>query len=613
MKKKSFFISTAIDYPSTPPHLGHAYEKICADVIARFKRLKGFEVHFSTGTDEHGLKIQRSAEKAEKKPEEFVDLMSSKFKKLCDELNISYDDFIRTTEERHSEVVRLIFEKLYQRGDIYKGIYEGPYCTECETFYSEKELVDGKCPVHERKAEWIKQECYFFRMGKYREEILSHIKENPNFIRPESRRNEILSRLKEPLRDLCVSRTDFEWGVKLPIDERHVIFVWVDALSNYLTTIDYPTEKFRKFWPADLHLIGKDISWHHCVIWSSLLLSIGLPLPERIFVHGFVTYKGEKLSKSKGVVIDPIHLSEEYSADALRYFLIREIPFGEDGGFSEESLKKRLNTELADVFGNFVHRVLTFTQNHFGGKAAEGRINKKLEAEISGRMEKVERLLEELKVTQALEEVMAIAKRGNEYFQSSEPWESIKSNPQKAADCLLNCVNLVKVLCVALSPFMPSKCDGLTKQLNFKIGSWEQTKKFDIEPGHPIGKPSVLFAKVRTNPHSRPARAQVSIKDFEKLDIRMGEVKKAEKISGSEKLVKLELELAGERRTVVAGIAMHYSPEELVGKQVAVVTNLEPVKLMGIKSEGMLLAVEDERGIHLLTADKPVRPGAKVR
>ncbi len=611
--RKKFFITTAIDYPSTMPHLGHAYEKICADVIARFKRIQGFETHFSTGTDEHGQKIQRYAESERKSPHEFVDHMSSKFRELCDKLNISYDDFIRTTEERHLKVAREVFEKICRAGDIYKGIYVGLYCTECETFYSEEDLIEGKCPVHKKKVEKVEEESYFFKMSKYKNKILDHIKKNPNFIQPVGRKNEILKRLKEPLKDLCISRTSFNWGIPLPTDEKHVLYVWVDALTNYLTTIDYPTDKFQKFWPADLHLIGKDISWHHCVIWSSVLLSLGLSLPKRIFVHGFVTYKGEKLSKSKGVMIDPIHLSEEYSADALRYFLIREIPFGEDGGFSEESLKKRLNTELADVFGNFVHRVLTFTRNHFGGEVAGGKIDKKLEAETRERMERVEELLEGLKLTQALEGIMAIAKRGNEYFQSSKPWETIKRNPKKAADCILNSANLLKVLCVGLSPFMPSKCDELAKQLNFKIVSWEQTKKFDIEPGHQIEKPSVLFAKVRTNPHSTPAKAQVSIKDFEKLDVRIGEVKKAEKIPSSEKLLKLELEIAGERRTIVAGVAEHYSPEKLLGKQVAVVTNLEPAKLMGIKSEGMLLAAEDESGIHLLTADKPVKPGAKVR
>ena len=608
---KTFFISTAIDYPSTIPHLGHAYEKVCADVIARFKRLQGFEVHFSTGTDEHGLKIQRSAEKVGKQPKEFVDFMSSKFRKLCDELKISYDDFIRTSEERHLKVVQLIFKKLHQAGDIYKGFYEGPYCTECETFYSEEELVDGKCPVHKKRVERVEEESYFFRMSKYRNKILDSIERNPDFIQPESRRNEIINRLREPLKDLCISRTDFDWGIQLPIDKKHVLYVWVDALSNYLTTIDYPTDKFQNFWPVDVHLIGKDISWHHCVIWSSLLLSLGLPLPKKIFIHGFVTYKGEKLSKSRGLVIDPIHLTKTYSVDALRYFLIREISFGQDGAFSEEGLRTRLNDELADVFGNFVHRVLTFTRDRFGGKVPDGKIDKKLEAELRERVEKVEKLLEELKVTQALEEIMAIAGRGNEYFQSCRPWEAIKSDPKKAADCLLNCVNLVKVLCIALQPFMPSVCDKLAKQLNLKKTGWEGIKKFDIKLGHSIREPTILFQKIQAQSPSRE-KELASVKNLGKLDIRIGNVVKAERVPKSEKLLKLEVELAKERRTIVAGVAEHYRPEELVGKQVAVIVNLEPAKLMGIKSDCMLLAAVEEGKISLLTVDKSVKPGARV-
>jgi len=611
--KKSFYISTAIDYPSTVPHLGHAYEKICADVIARFKRLQGFEVHFSTGTDEHGLKIQRYAEKAGKRPKEFVDWMSSKFRELCKELNVSYDDFIRTTEERHVKVVQLVFEKLHQAGDIYKGTYEGPYCTECETFYAEDELVEGKCPIHNRKVDRVAQECYFFRMSKYGDKIVEFIERNPDFIQPESRRKEILNRLKEPLRDLCISRTDFDWGIQLPIDKKHVLYVWVDALSNYLTTIDYPAENFKKFWPVDVHLIGKDIIWHHCVIWSSLLLSIGLPLPKKIFVHGFVTYKGEKLSKSKGLVIDPFHLTKTYSADALRYFLIREISFGQDGGFSEEGLRSRLNDELADVLGNFVHRVLTFTRDRFGGKVPEGKLDKKLETEIHERVQKIEQLLEELKVNQALEEIMAIAKRGNEYFQSCKPWEAIKSEPEKAASCLLNCANLVKVLCVVLTPFMPSTSANLAKQLGVKVNSWKQAKEFDIRPGHRIGEPSVIFTKVKADNPTQTRPNLVSIDDFGKLDIRISQVKSAQKVPNSKKLLKLEVEVGEELRTLVAGIAEHYSPEELVGKFVAVVVNLEPAKLMGITSHGMLLAAEDEKGISLLVADKPIKPGSKVR
>lgn len=607
-----FYISTAIDYPSTAPHLGHAYEKVCADIIARFKRLQGFEVHFSTGTDEHGLKIQRSAEKAGKQPREFVDQMSGKFRKMCDKLNISYDDFIKTTEKRHAKVAQLIFGKLYQTGDIYKGVYEGLYCTECETFYSEAELVDGKCPIHKKKVERVKEECYFFRMSKYKDKILNHIKKNPDFIQPEGRRNEILNRLKDPLRDLCISRTDFNWGIPLPVNRKHVLYVWVDALINYLTTIDYPTDKFKKFWPADVHLIGKDISWHHCVVWSSLLFSLGLPLPKKIFIHGFITYKGEKLSKSRGLMVDPIRLAETYSVDALRYFLIRGVSFGQDGAFSEEGLRARLNTELADVLGNFVHRVLTFVQDRFGGTVPEGKIDKELEAEVGERAEKVGKLLEELKVSQALDGIMAIAGRGNEYFQSCKPWAMMKSDPQKAADCILNCVNLVKVLCIVLRPFMPSTSEKLAQQLNLKIASWTGVEKFDIKPGHQISKPVILFKKVQPQVPTQLNGGLATTRDLNKLNIRIGNVVKAERVQGSEKLLKLEVEIAKGRRTIVAGIAKYYEPEKLVGKQIVIAANLKPVKLMGIKSEGMLLAAVDEGKISLLTVDRHVKPGTKV-
>ncbi|MEW6222633.1 MAG: methionine--tRNA ligase [Candidatus Hadarchaeota archaeon] len=609
--KKSFYISTAIDYPSTVPHLGHAYEKICADVIARFKRLQGFEVHFSTGTDEHGLKIQRCAEKAGKNPKEFVDSMSNKFKELWDELDISYDDFIRTTEARHVKVVKSVFGTLHQAGDIYKGFYEGQYCTECETFYSDDELTDGKCPVHNKKVELVTQECYFFRMSKYRDKVVHFIEQNPDSIQPESRRKEILNRLKEPLRDLCVSRTDFDWGIRLPIDKKHVLYVWVDALANYLTTIDYPAEKFDKFWPADVHLIGKDISWHHCVIWRSLLLSLGLSLPKKIFIHGFVTYKGEKLSKSRGVLIDPLHLIKTYPVDALRYFLVREISFGQDGSFSEDGIRTRLNDELADILGNFVHRVLTFTKTRYGGKISEGEIDEKLESESRERLERAERLLEDLKVTQALDEIISLAKRGNEYFQSQKPWDVIKKEPEKAASCILNCANLVQALCVALAPFLPETSENLARQLGVKVESWSQAKSFGIRPGHEIGTPSPIFKKAEEKSSGR-SEALVSMEDFKKVDMRVGKVSAAERVSGSDKLLKLDVQIGEETRTLVAGVADQYSPQDLIGKQIVVVVNLEPAKIRGIKSDGMLLAAVDGDKVSILTLDRPLASGSKV-
>jgi len=609
--KEKFYISTAIDYPSTAPHLGHAYEKICADVIARFKRLQGFEVHFSTGTDEHGLKIQKAAENSRMHPQKFVDLMSEKFRKMCDELNISYDDFIRTTEDRHAKVVRAVIEKLQKSGDIYKGVYEGPYCTECETFYSENELEDGKCPIHHKKVDYISEEGYFFRMGKYKEKLLDHIRKNPDFIRPESSRKEILSRLEGPLRDLCITRKGLKWAIPFPSDEKFGLYVWVDALSNYLTTIGYPGEKFRKFWPADVHVIGKDIVWHHFVIWGSMLLSMGLPLPRRILVHGFVTVEGRKLSKSLGLVIDPLKLAEKYSPDALRYFAVRSISFGQDGDFSEEALQARLNTELADVLGNFVHRVITFINRSFNANVPNGRIDERLEAEIVERVERAEKLLEEFRLTQALEEIFRIAQRGNEYLQAGAPWKAVKTDPGKAADCLFNCANLVKILCVVFYPFIPSTCEKIAKLMNLEIKSWEQAKKFDLEPGHAVKKPEIPFRKARVE--KKENMGPISIEDFEKLDLRIGEILRAEGIPGSKKLLKLQVDLGGETRTLVAGIARDYPPAELIGKRVVVVANLEPAKIMGVESRGMVLAADDGKKISLLVPDKPVESGSKVR
>lgn len=394
MRGSKFFITTAIDYPTSPPHLGHAYEKICADALARFWRLRGSRVHFTTGTDEHGLKIQRAAERSGKTPQQLVDEMSSRFREMCRELGISSDDFIRTTEERHVRVVRELVRKLEEKGEIYRGRYEGFYCTECETYYGQEELVEGKCPVHGIKTEWVSEEGFFFRMGKYRERILEHLRSHPEFLEPEGRRKEILKRLEEPLRDLCLSRSGFSWGVPLPADERYLIYVWVDALMNYLTVAGYPGPEFSERWPPDLHLIGKDINWHHSVIWTSLLLALDLPLPRKIFVHGFITYGGEKLSKSRGLTLDPLHFSRTYSPDALRYFLLREVSFGQDGSFSEEGLRVRLKEELIGNLGNLVHRVLTFTWNHSGAKVPEGRRDEGLEREVAFCAEEVGKLME---------------------------------------------------------------------------------------------------------------------------------------------------------------------------------------------------------------------------
>ncbi|TDA32918.1 MAG: methionine--tRNA ligase [Hadesarchaea archaeon] len=611
MTEPKFFITTAIDYPTSSPHLGHAYEKICADVIARFWRLKGARVHFSTGTDEHGLKIQRTAERMGKTPQQLVDEMSSQFRRMCEELGISYDDFIRTTEERHLAVVRELVGKLEEKGEIYRGRYEGFYCTECETYYSKEELVEGNCPVHGVRTEWVSEEGFFFRMSKYQERILEHLKRHPEFLQPESRRNEILRRLEAPLRDLCISRSGFSWGIPLPMEERYVLYVWVDALMNYLTTAGYPGPEFSRRWPPDLHLIGKDISWHHSVIWTSLLMALDLPLPRRIFVHGFITYRGEKLSKSKGITLDPLYFSRTYSPDALRYFLLREVSFGQDGSFSEEGLRTRLKEELIGTLGNLVHRVLTFTWNHFGGRVPEGAVDPQLEGEVASCAREVEKLLEEFRLHQALERVMMLAKAGNEYFQSKKPWEALKGRREEAAGCLFNCLNLVKALSVLLQPFLPFTSGKIAGMLKVEIRGWEQAKSFDLRPGHPIEKPQVLFRMVEP-PVSPPPPLRAE--DFERVDLRVAEVVEAERVPGSEKMLRLKLRLPEGMRTVMAGIGRSYTPEELVGRRVVLVANLEKKKILGVESEGMILAAgEREEGLSLIVPDRPVEPGTRVR
>jgi len=496
---RKFFITTAIDYPSGQPHLGHAYEKICADTIARHKRLKGFDVHFSTGTDEHGMKIQRSAEKTGKSPRHFVDDMVVFFKRLCKELNISYDDFIRTTEPRHIKVAQEIFKRIFDKGEIYKGMYEGLYCVECETYYTNKDLKDGKCPVHGKEPEEVSEESYFFQMGKYREKLLEHIKKNPDFIRPESKRNEILNRIKDELKDLSVSRTSFDWGIPVPIDKRHVQYVWMDALINYLSTVGWPGEKSRKFWPADIHLIGKDIVWHHTVIWGSILMAAGIELPRTVFVHGFVNIKGEKMSKSKGAIVNPLELVKNYSTDTLRYFLLSEIPFGEDGDFSIESLLTRNNNELADNLGNFINRVLTFIHNKNDKTIPKPSEYDDLDRQLIENMktynDKVSMLMDGLHLQDALDQVMLLAKFGNEYFQAKEPWKGDFQN------CLYLGANLVRCLAILLEPFIPGSVERVWKFLNLG-GSvheqeWESAKEILVKPGHVISKPVPLFRKYK--------------------------------------------------------------------------------------------------------------------
>lgn len=490
MEKEKFYITTAIDYPSAPPHLGHAYEKLCADVIARWKRLQDYKVFFLTGTDEHGLKIQRKAEEAKMKPKDFVDLNVEKFKKLVIEWNISNDFFIRTTNEKHESLCQEFFKKAFDNGDIYLGVYEGPYCSECETFYLKKDLINGNCPIHEKKTELLKEETYFFKLSKYKKQILDYLK-SEKCILPSAKKREIINRLKNELHDLSVSRSTFDWGIKVPMNERHVIYVWFDALLNYVTALKI-NNNFDEFWPADIHLIGNDIIWHHSVIWWAMLLSLNIKLPKTVFVHGFInTETGEKMSKSKGNVIDPLDLAKKYNIDSVRYFLIREIPFGEDGFFSEKKLIERNNNELANELGNLAFRTLSLIEKKSKGVIPEAKTSKELEEKL--RLEKIKKHMNSFELHHALAEIMSFVKECNRFVNEKEPW---KQSGKKLDETLYSLVDSLRIIAILLQPFMPKTSEKIFKQLNIKAQKLSECKFNLTKAGIQIKKGEILFKKI---------------------------------------------------------------------------------------------------------------------
>ncbi len=651
-EKKPFYITTPIYYPSAKLHIGHAYCTTIADAIARFHRLEGDDVFFLTGSDEHGLKIQQKAEEAGVTPIEYTDKIVAGFQNLWKRLSISNDDFIRTTQKRHERVVQEVFRRIYAKGDIYKGEYKGLYCTPCESYWTEHQLDEnGCCPDCHRPVQEVAEEAYFFKMSKYQDRVLQYIEEHPDFIQPVSRRNEMINFIKQGLDDLCISRTSFNWGIPVPIDPKHVIYVWFDALTNYLTPIGYldNPEMFQKYWPADMHLVGKEIVRFHTIIWPCILMALDLPLPKKVYGHGWLIVDGDKMSKSKGNVVDPIGLIDEFGADAIRYFLLREINLGQDGNFSRDALIGRINSDLANDLGNLLHRTLSMTLKFQDGvvkaPAGESDVDRSLKEDARETVAFFEQNMEEMQLSLTIKKVWAFISRANKYIDETAPWALAKdpAKKQELANVLYNLTEALRVISVLISPFMPTTAVRIWQQLGL-AQDFASVRTEDIEQwggvpaGLHVGTPEQLFPRIEVEKEEaapQPAAAKqgkkekkdkkdkqaqealpegiISIDTFGKVQLRVAEVKAAEPVPKADKLLKLTLSL-GEgvpERQVVSGIAPWYAPADLVGKHVVLVANLKPAKLRGVRSEGMILAAGDGKDLKILEVDMPA--GTEVR
>ena len=644
-KNKPYYLTTAIAYTSGKPHIGNTYEIVLADSIARFKREEGYDVRFQTGTDEHGQKVELKAEEMGVTPKEFVDGVSTEIKRIWDLMNTSYDKFIRTTDDYHEKQVQKIFKKLYDQGDIYKGFYEGMYCTPCESFFTASQLVDGKCPDCGRECQPAKEEAYFLKLSKYTDRLIEHINNHPEFIQPPSRKNEMMNNfILAGLQDLCVSRTSFKWGIPVSFDDKHIVYVWLDALSNYITGLGYDVdgnndEKFSKYWPADLHLIGKDILRFHTIYWPIMLMALDLPLPKQIFGHPWLLQNDGKMSKSKGNVIYADDLVDLFGVDAVRYFVLHEMPFESDGIISWELVVERLNSELANTLGNLVNRTISMSNKYFGGVVTDKGVNteecdadlKRVVLETPG---KVIAKMDELRVADAITEIFTLFKRCNKYIDETMPWALAKDESQsdRLSTVLYNLVESISVGASLLESFMPETSGKVLKQLNATKRTLDDMNEFGkYTSGNKVtDTPEILFARLDINEvlekvealkaaQQGPkypeveAKEEITVDDFDKIQIRVGEVLKCEKVKKAKKLLVSQIRVGNEVRQIVSGISLHYTPEEMVGKKVAVITNLKPAKLCGLISEGMILAASDDDGnLSVLTVDKDIISGSEI-
>lgn len=685
MSQPTFYITTPIYYPNDFLHIGHSYTTVAADAMARYKRLRGYDVMYLTGTDEHGLKIQQRAEQASKEVHEFLDEIIDWIKDLWQRLDISYDDFIRTTEDRHTRVVEAMFERLIDQGDIYLSDYEGWYCTPCESFWSERELQDGKCPDCGREVQFVREESYFFRMSKYVDRLLAYYDEHPDFIQPESRKNEMINNFIKPgLKDLCVSRTSFDWGIHVRRDPKHVVYVWLDALTNYITAIGYGSgdpeleAKFEKYWPADVHFVGKEIVRFHVIYWPIILMALGLPLPKKVYGHGFLMMKDGKMSKSKGNVIDPKLLIERYSSDAIRYFLLREIPFGQDGVFTPESLVQRLNFDLANDLGNLVHRTAAMMNKFVEGRIPEPSLQTDLDQELASLFEETVQTvadhMENMQFSLALAEIWKVVRRANKYIDEAAPWALAKNGDVARLNTVMyNVAETIRGVSVLISPFLPRAAVAIREQYSFRAedATWESITKFGTaKAGGQVHAGSPLFPRLEVEAEleeldrlasgalARAAHKQsetaaantaavkatdsasasvegkahkdevkgsgqgeaeadgkpiIGIDVFDQVELRVGTIELAEPVPKADKLLRLLVNLGSETRQIVSGIAQHFKPEELTGQKVIVVTNLKPVKLRGVQSNGMILAASHDGVLKLATVPDDMPNGSIVK